>query len=107
MAYFHVIQEVRNRGEMKEIFFVLETDHATLDDLHEELLDNGSIIGTRHTTRGTGLRRLRITESYDIILNEDSFKTISEMINELEDKDGSKLWTFANDNRPDPREVVA
>lgn len=97
MAYHHVIQHVQNRGETKEIFFVFETDHENLRELHDELIENGSIYGTRHETRGTGLRRRRITESYDLIINEGAFETISEMINELEDRDGTTLWTFADD----------
>ena len=103
---FRVNARVLNRGEWKEVFFVGETDHETIADLHHDLVRDGSIHMTRYDTRGPnerevaqiGSRRARfVTDAYEVILHRDGFTQISEPMEDVIDADGQPLFLLNGD----------
>lgn len=99
---FRVNARVLNRGEWKEVFFVGETDHETLADLHHDIVRDGCIHMTRYDTRGPNEfevkqirkdRRLRfVTDAYEVILHKDGFTSISEPMEDIIDTDGEPIF---------------
>lgn len=103
---FRVNARVLNRGEWKEVFFIGETDHDTLADLHHDLVRDGSIHLTRYDTRGPdnreaamlGGRRARfVTDEYEAILHRDGFTQISEPMEDVIDADGEPIFLLNGD----------
>ena len=100
--FFRVNARVLNRGELKEVFYLAESDHETLGDLHDDMLEHGSVLITRFDTRGPTLqeqqelrgRRARyVVSDCDVILGKEGFTTISEMTEDLIDHDGEVLFS--------------
>lgn len=104
---FRVNARVLNRGEVREVFFVAESDHETMADLHDAIVRDGSVLITRFDTRGPndrevsmmgpGRRARFVTDEYEMILSRDGFTTISEPMEDLIDVDGEPLFLMVDD----------
>lgn len=107
---FRVNVRVVNRGELKEVFFIGETDHETLADLSEDFVRKGMIHLTRYDTRGPneqevrliGGRRVRfVTDQYEAILAKDGFTIITEPMEDVIGEDGRPIFLL-NEEAPPP-----
>ncbi len=104
---FRVNARVLNKGEWKEVFFIGESGHETMADLHEALVRDGSIHITRFDTRGPNEQELRllgqgrrarfVTDEYEVILHRDGFTQISEPMEDVIDTDGQPIFLLDGD----------
>lgn len=104
---FRVNSKVINRGEVREVFFIAESDHETMADIHNALVADGSLHVTRFETRGptqaeieqmgVGRRARFVTDDYEMIIHRDGFTTISEMMEDLIDRDGEAIFLMSRD----------
>lgn len=104
---FRVNSRVLNRGEWKEVFFIGESDHDTMADLHEALVRDGSIHITRFDTRGpnereismmgVGRRARFVTDEYEVILHKDGFTQISDPMEDVIGADGEPIFLLTED----------
>ena len=90
--YCQVTLRVTVRGEPKEVWFVLEIEHASLDGVYRQLKDDGALSGTRIETRPSGEGQRRVVDAYDTIIMRDSILAISELQFDLVDEDGRALF---------------
>lgn len=113
---FRVNTRVLNRGEWKEVFFLAESDHENMAELHHAIVHDGSIHITRFDTRGPTeqelslmgvARRARfVTDQYEVILHKDGFTQISEPMEDVIDADGTPIFLLTAD-APTRAEVAA
>ena len=103
---FRINAIVLNRGEKKEVFFLAESDHEDMADLHRSIINDGCILITRYETRGPnereremlGKRRARfVTDCYEAIIHRDAFHSITEPNEDLIDTDGEPLLLVHQD----------
>ena len=108
---FRVNQLVYNRGEMKEVFFIAETKHGSLEELSEELARAGMIHFIRYDTRGPnareaavlGARRVRfVVDEYEAIMAKSGFTIITEPMEDVIGADGKPIFLL-NEDAPPPR----
>lgn len=106
---FRVNARVMNKGEMKEVFFIAETEHASMEALFEDFRRDGMLRLTRYDTRGpgerearlTGGRRIRfVTDEYEAIISRDGFTSISDPIEDVIWEDGTPLYLLDEDDAP-------
>lgn len=106
---FRVNVRVINKGEVKEVFFIGETDHETMADLARDFVRDGMIHLKRYDTRGPneqevrllGQRRVRfVTDEYDAILAKDGFTLISEPVEDVIGQDGRPIFLISDDDAP-------
>lgn len=93
--FFRVNMRVQNRGEEKEIFFVMETDHDDLSGVNEALLRDGQVYGTRLDVRSCGPRARRIeSETEFILMKGPGLMSVSELTDDLYDADGEPVYVY-------------
>lgn len=106
---FRVNVRVINKGEVKEVFFIGETDHETMADLARDFVRDGMIYLKRYDTRGPneqevrllGQRRVRfVTDEYEAILSKDGFTLISEPVEDVIGQDGEPIFLISEDDAP-------
>lgn len=68
---------VENGGQRRKVWFFFESDHEDLQDLHEALVEDGSIFGRRLESEPAGNGSRRVTSEYDFIVSRDAVDTIS------------------------------
>lgn len=81
-----------NSGQTREVWFILETEHQTMRELHADLVRDGSLCGTRYETRADGDRRRVVKDAFDAIIMGDTITSVMEMADDLYDQDGEALW---------------
>lgn len=104
---FRVNTRVLNKGEWREVFYLAESDHDTMADLHDALVRDGVVHITRIDTRGPNerevammgvARRARfVTDEYEVILHRDGFTQISEPMEDLIGSDGEPIFLMSVD----------
>lgn len=106
---FRVNARVVNRGEVKEVFFIAETDHQTMADLFDDFARQGMLHITRYDTRGpneaelrkVGSRRIRfVVDQYEAIIAKDGFTLISEPLEDVIGQDGQALFLIDDGDAP-------
>lgn len=106
---FRVNVRVINRGEVKEVFFIAETDHETMADLADDFVRDGMVHVTRYDTRGPneqevrliGQRRVRfVTDEYEAIIAKDGFTIITEPMEDVIGSDGQPIFLLNEDEAP-------
>ena len=100
--YFQATVRIQNRGESREVWFVIETEQETLRAVYEELVKNSAIYGVRVETKPSGEGR-RVVDEYETILHRDSIASISELQFDLYDRDGDALFIVSDRFEPEPR----
>lgn len=73
-----VTMKVTFGKEAREVWFFLETDHESLFDLNEDLVEDGTVFGERIDSERMPDGSRRETSRYEFILHRDSVVTISE-----------------------------
>lgn len=96
--YFRVNMRVLNGGGEREIWFIAETDHASMDDVFAEMDEREMLLVTRHEVRALQTRRGRqITSSSRMIVMKQTVLSIQELAEDLLDTDGTVLWSTEGD----------
>ena len=90
--YCQVTIRVTVRGESREVWFVLEVGHDSLEGVFEQLKADGALHGTRIETRPSGEGERRVVDAYETILMRDRIVAISELQFDLVDEDGRALF---------------
>lgn len=90
--YCQVTIRVTVRGESREVWFVLEVGHDSLEGVFEQLKADGALHGTRIETRPSGEGERRVVDAYETILMRDSIVAISELQFDLVDEHGRALF---------------
>lgn len=91
--FVRVNQRTMNGGHLKEIYFFLETGHASLAEIHDTLVRDGRLYGTRYDTRPAGQSRREVTGSGPISILADSATSILPMTDDLIAADGTVLFS--------------
>lgn len=103
---FRVNVRVVNKGEVKEVFFIAESDHETMGELRDDFVQSGMVHITRYDTRGPneqeakllGQRRVRfVTDEYEAILAKDGFTIITEPMEDVIGQDGQPIFLLHGD----------
>jgi transcription termination factor Rho len=104
---FRVNSRVLNKGEVKEVFFIGESHHETMSELHRDLVRDGSVCITRFDTRGpnereiammsAGRRARFVIDEYEVILHKDGFTQISEPMEDVIGQDGEPIFLLNGD----------
>ncbi len=115
---FRVNARVLNKGEWKEVFFIAESDHETMAELHHDFVRDGMIHINRMDTRGPneheialmslagGTRRARfVTDEYEAILAKDGFTLITEPMEDVIGEDGLPVFLLGGDGADFPTRV--
>lgn len=90
--FVRVNQRVINGGNTVDAMIFLETEFETMEQLHEALVQDGSIIGTRYWTRsGARQGEYIVTTKGEFILC-DFVVSIMEMAGTLYDERGRTIW---------------
>lgn len=86
-----VTVKVFNRGEPREVWFVLETEHETLADVFAQLREAGAIYGNRLETRPIGGGRREVIDRAEAIVGAQSIVQISEVQTEIVNRSGIRI----------------
>lgn len=106
---FRVNVRVVNKGEVKEVFFIAESDHEKMGELADDFVRSGMVHITRYDTRGPneqevrliGSRRVRfVTDEYEAILAKDGFTIITEPMEDVIGQDGRPIFLLSEDDAP-------
>lgn len=92
--FVRVNQRTVNGGQPKEIWFVLETDHPSLEAIHEAMIRDGRLFGVRYDTRPDGPGRRVITDDMEISILADSATSVLEMTDDLIEDDGTVIFSM-------------
>ncbi len=90
--FVRINARIINSGQTREVWFILETDHQTMKELHGSLVRDGSLCGTRYETRADGDRRRIVKDAFEAIVMADTITSVMELADDLYDEDGSALW---------------
>ena len=92
--FSRVTARVVNGDEVRTIWFLFETDHETMDELHNAMMRDGSLCGTRYETeRGNGNSRV-VVDSYEFVITERLIMSTMPPRDDLYDSDGTLLWSI-------------
>lgn len=82
--------KVQNAGQWTEVWFVFETEHASLKAMHDEAVKTGRLFGARLETRrhGPGKDRV-ITGEYETSILTECITSIAPLDFDLLDEDGN------------------
>lgn len=94
--FVRINARVLNSGQVREVWFVFETDHEDMRGVHEALTRDGSLCGTRYETQPSGQGRRVVKDAFEAIITKEGLVSIMEMQDELFEADGTPLWTFEN-----------
>ncbi|ABS14257.1 hypothetical protein I6H96_02685 [Brucella anthropi] len=81
MAYFALTTTIPSKSGF--VWFTVEVPEETLDDLHERISEDGSLICTRLTTTATGPHSRQIISREDVIVGLNAIITITPLHMEL------------------------
>ena len=95
--FVRINQRVINGGQLKEVWFVFETAHRTMEEIHDALVRDGRLLGTRVDTKADGPHRRVAIDEQDVSLLAETITSVSEMVDDLYDEDGSSLWIMPAD----------
>lgn len=95
--FVRINQRVVNAGQPKEVWFVFEAPHETIAEIHDALVRDGRLLGTRVDTKPAGSHRRVAIDEQDVSLLADTITSVSEMIDDLYDEDGTALWVMPED----------
>lgn len=92
--FVRVNSRVINGGQVREVWFVFETNHETMEEMHAELVSNRSLFGLRiETDKHPTVPDARVLKNeYEVILGMDAITSIQEMAGDLYDADGAVLY---------------
>ncbi len=91
-CYSQVTIAVTNKGERRDAWFVLETDHRSLKEQIDQMLADGGLKGTRHDTRVVGADGDRqIIDSYTTFIDRQIIVSISELRHRVIDREGRQV----------------
>ena len=93
--FVRVNAKIVNGGQTREVWFVFETDHESMKDLHAAMVKDGSICGTRYETRPEGGRRV-VKDAFEAIVMADTITSIMDLAEDLYDDDGAALWLLTS-----------
>lgn len=91
--FVRVNQRTINGGQPKEIYFFLETRHASIAAIHDTLIAEGRLYGIRYDTRPAGPNRREVTGSGPVSILADSATSILAMTDDLIAADGTVLFS--------------
>lgn len=92
--FCRVNMKIQNSGQTREVWFVFETAHQRMSELHEELTRAGSLCGTRYETARSGDHRRVVRDAFECIIMRENIVSIMDMQDDLYDDDGTALWTI-------------
>lgn len=95
--FVRINQRVINGGQLKEVWFVFETAHKTIEEIHNAVVRDGRLLGTRIDTNSAGAHRRVMTDEQDVSLLGETITSISEMVDDLYDEAGDALWIMPAD----------
>ncbi len=106
--YFRVNIRVHQGGNPRDVTFIMETDHETLDDVFDDLVRDGLVMGHRFEARRDPARQRtwRVIGGYDMALGKEALCSLQAMNEDLIDADGTVLFSVADD-LPDAIRAVA
>lgn len=90
--FVRINARVMNSGQTREVWFILETEHATMKELHGALVRDGSLCGTRYETRHDGERRRVVKDAFEAIVMGDTITSVMDLADDLYDEDGAAIW---------------
>ena len=92
MCYSQVTITVTNKGEKKDVWFVFETPHETLQQQIQQLVDDGYLSGTRYETRPAGHNGDRqVVNSYAAYIDRQIVISVTDLQSKLFDQHGRAL----------------
>lgn len=94
--FVRINQRVMNSGQAREVWFIFETAHEDMAQVHADLVRDGSLCGIRYDTASAGHGRRVVRDSHDAIITKEGLVSIMAMQDELFDDDGTPLFTFDN-----------
>lgn len=94
--FVRINARVLNSGQVREVWFIFETEHETMAELHEALVRDKSLCGTRYETQPQGQGRRVVKDAFEGVITMEGLVSIMEMQDELFEEDGTPLWTFEN-----------
>ena len=96
MHYQMTIRTFSKEGDPGEAWFVFGHAAPTISDLHETLIRDGHLLGTRYDTRpaGEGVRKVR--RALPVIMSRDIILQITPLPEILRDVDGHALHEGCN-----------
>lgn len=96
--FVRINARVLNSGQVREVWYVLETEHRTMREVHDALVRDGQLYGTRYETTRTNDGRRVVKDAFEAIITREGLVSIMAMQEELVDTDGSVIWTFGDDD---------
>lgn len=96
--FVRINARVLNSGQTREVWYILETEHRTMRELHDALVRDGQLIGIRYETRSDGPQRRVVKDAFETIITREGLVSIMAMQDELFEEDGTILWQFGDDD---------
>jgi len=90
--YTQVTITVTNKGEKRDAWFVLETEHGSLREQIDQMIIDGGLIGLRHDTQPYGASGDRqIVESYMTFVDRKIIVSVTALRHRVFDRDGKQV----------------
>jgi hypothetical protein len=95
--FSRINQRIIYNGNTKDVWFVLESNHKSLEDIHKTIVRDDRLFGVRIDTQQVSRNKRKVIDEQEVSLLGSTIVSVYEMVDDLVDEDGVELWTMPED----------
>lgn len=105
--FIRVNQRIVNRGEPKEVWFVMEVEAHSMAEVGKALNESRFLCGWRYDTQADGPNRRKVVGCMETCIAVDTISSVQDLLDDVVEDDGTVLWTVPDlDTEADARAVA-